>query len=215
MINSWVHKIRYTSPPTGERNGWILPAIKIKASTAEKRWRNLVCPSFCVTTAGASTSLTSRINGITAHNTDAWRIRDCRSASCSENWVWEAMKKSGWGVSWMTSELSSSTPTSGRLQQPRAKGERRRTTEQGAERFMAKWIAAEKVTTGLQHAVVYVRARLEGSRRGKPKASGLVLVRSPLLTSHKWRELVSSGRLVCRCRFVFLWCYVSFVSFSS
>ena len=30
------------------------------------------------------------------------------------------------------------------------------------------------------------------------KASGLVLVRSPLLTSHKWRELESSERLVCR-----------------
>ena len=28
------------------------------------------------------------------------------------------------------------------------------------------------------------------------KASGLVLVRSPLLTSHKWREPVSPGRLV-------------------
>ena len=32
-----------------------------------------------------------------------------------------------------------------------------------------------------------------------------------LLTSHKWRELVSSGRLVCRCQDVFLWCYVCFV----
>ena len=41
--------------------------------------------------------------------------------------------------------------------------------------------------------------------------SGLVLVRSPLLTSHKWRELVSSGRLVCRCHDVFLWCYRCFV----
>ena len=38
-----------------------------------------------------------------------------------------------------------------------------------------------------------------------------MLVRSPLLTSHKWRELVSSGRLVCRCHDVFLWCYVCFV----
>ena len=37
----------------------------------------------------------------------------------------------------------------------------------------------------------------------KPKASGLVLVRSPLLNSHKWHELVSSGRLVCRCHGVF------------
>ena len=37
-----------------------------------------------------------------------------------------------------------------------------------------------------------------------------MLVRSPSLTnnSHKWRELVSSGRLVCRCHDVFLSCYV-------
>ena len=38
-----------------------------------------------------------------------------------------------------------------------------------------------------------------------------MLVRSPLLTSHKWRELVFSGRLVCRCHYVFLWCYICFV----
>ena len=36
-----------------------------------------------------------------------------------------------------------------------------------------------------------------------PKASGLVLVRSPLLTSHKWRELVSSGRMLCSLSLVF------------
>ena len=36
-----------------------------------------------------------------------------------------------------------------------------------------------------------------------PEQSRLVLVRSPLLTSHKWRESVSSGRLVCRCHGVF------------
>ena len=30
----------------------------------------------------------------------------------------------------------------------------RRTAEQGAERFMAKWIAAEKARAGLRHAVV-------------------------------------------------------------
>ena len=46
--------------------------------------------------------------------------------------------------------------------------------------------------------------------------SGLVLVRSPMLTSHKWREHVSSGRLVCRrCHGVFslvlrLFCFASF-----
>ena len=42
-----------------------------------------------------------------------------------------------------------------------------------------------------------------------------MLVRSPLLTSHKWRELVSSGRFVCRCHVVFclvlrLFCFASF-----
>ena len=35
--------------------------------------------------------------------------------------MWGARKKSGWGVSWTTSELSASTPTSGRLQ-PRTRG---------------------------------------------------------------------------------------------
>ena len=35
--------------------------------------------------------------------------------------MWRAKKKSGWGVSWTTSELSASTPTSGRPQ-PRTRG---------------------------------------------------------------------------------------------
>ena len=147
----------------------------------------------------------------------------------------------------------------------------RKTAEQGAEHFMAKWIALEKAKAGLRHAMVvcpnvtrrtkeriaqsssrrgemaqngrtrggtfhgemdrcrenqgwttaclqwYARTNVtrEGPRRGCPKASGLVLVRSPLLTSHKWRELVSSGRLVCRCHGVFslvlrLFCLASF-----
>ena len=33
-------------------------------------------------------------------------------------------------------------------------GEWRKTAEQGAESFMAKWIAAEEVRAGLRHAVV-------------------------------------------------------------
>ena len=40
-----------------------------------------------------------------------------------------------------------------------------------------------------------------------------MLVRSPLLTSHKWRKLVPSGRLVYRFNAVFLWCYVCLVFF--
>ena len=62
---------------------------------------------------------------------------------------------------------------------------------------MAKWTVAEKTKAGLQHAVVCPNVTGR-TRRGQPEASGLVLVRPPLLTSHKWRELVSSGRLVCR-----------------
>ena len=51
----------------------------------------------------------------------------------------------------------------------------------------------------------------DGKNQGEdsPKQAGsFVLVRSPSLTSHKW--LVSSGRLVCRCHDVFLWCYLCF-----
>ena len=62
----------------------------------------------------------------------------------------------------------------------------------------------------------YARTWREGPRRGKPKASELVLVCSPSLTSLKWRELISPGRLVCRCHDVSLWRYVCvcFASFS-
>ena len=76
---------------------------------------------------------------------------------------------------------------------------------------MANWIAAEKNKTGLRHAVVCPNVTGRTKER-IAKASGLVLVRWPLLTSHKWRELVPSGRVVCRCHDVFLcWCYVCFV----
>ena len=72
--------------------------------------------------------------------------------------MWGARKKSGWRVSWTTSELSASTPTSGADQWTTAaqdEGEWRRTAKQGAEHFMTKWIAAEEVRAGLRHAVVF------------------------------------------------------------
>ena len=62
-------------------------------------------------------------------------------------------KKSERGVLWTTSELSVSTPTSGPLQ-PKTKREWRRTAEQGAGRFMAKYMAAEKDRARRGHAVV-------------------------------------------------------------
>ena len=49
--------------------------------------------------------------------------------------VWEARKKSGWGVSWTTSELSASTPTSERLK-PRTRGN---ITERWIKRWNLSW----------------------------------------------------------------------------
>ena len=66
-----------------------------------------------------------------------------------------------------------------------------------------------KNKAGLRHAVVC--PNVTGRTKERTKASGLVLVRSPLLTSHKRHEVLPSGRLVCRCHDVFLWCYVCFV----
>ena len=53
---------------------------KIKASTAEGRWRNHVWPSSCVTPAGTSTNLTSKIHAMTTRthtNTPKVSIVDC------------------------------------------------------------------------------------------------------------------------------------------
>ena len=95
-------------------------------------------------------------------------------------------------------------------------GKWRRTAEQGAERFMVKWNAAEKAKAGLRYAVVCpnVTGRIEDRivQSKRACAGSLAIVD---YCSHKWRELVFFGRLVCRCHFVFLWCYVCFVSFSS
>ena len=59
-------------------------------------------------------------------------------------------------------------------------GEWRRTTEQGAEHFMAKWIAAEKTRAGLWHAVVCpnvtgrVKERMAQSKRARAGSLALV-----------------------------------------
>ena len=63
-----------TSRSTRERDGCILLAIKMKAMTTEGRWRNIVWPSSCVTPAGASTSLTSIINGMTTHTHYSYEV---------------------------------------------------------------------------------------------------------------------------------------------
>ena len=59
-------------------------------------------------------------------------------------------------------------------------GEYRITAEQGAEHFMAKWIAAEKVKASLQHAVVCpnvtrrTKKRIAQSKRARAGSLALV-----------------------------------------
>ena len=67
--------------------------------------------------------------------------------------------------------------------------------------FMAKWIVADKIKAGVLHAVVCPnvtgRTKKMIAQSKRARASSLALV--------------PSGRLVCRCHGVFLWCFVCFV----
>ena len=93
--------------------------------------------------------------------------------------MWGARKKSGWGVSWTTSELSASTPTSERLQ-PRTRGNGAERQNKGAEHFMARLIAAEKTKVGLRHGVVCpnvtgrTKERIAQSKRARAGSPALV-----------------------------------------
>ena len=59
-------------------------------------------------------------------------------------------------------------------------GEWRRAAEQGAEHFMAKWIAAKKAKAGLRHAVVCPnvtgRTKERRAQRRRARAGSLALV---------------------------------------
>ena len=77
---------------------------------------------------------------------------------------------------------------------------------------MAKWIAAEKARDELRHAVVCpnvtgrTKERIAQSKQAR--AGSLAM-----LISHKWRELVSSGRVSCCLSLALrLFCFVSFSS---
>ena len=87
----------------------------------------------------------------------------------------------------------------------------RRMAEQGAERIMAKWVAAEKVRAGPRHAVVCPNVTGRTKNRiaqNKRSCAGLLDVVDYI---HMWRELVSSGRMSC-CLSLFFF-FVFFLSF--
>ena len=62
-------------------------------------------------------------------------------------------------------------------------GEWRRPAEQGAEHFMAKWIAAEKPKAGIRHAVVCPnvagRTKKRTAQSKRARAGSLALVDQP------------------------------------
>ena len=108
-------------------------------------------------------------------------MRDVRRSGGGRGlWGGGGRKKSGWGVSWVTLELSVSTPTSQWTTAAQDDGEWRRTAEQGAEHYMAKWIAAEEARAGLRHAVVCPnvtgRAKERISQSKQAGAGSLALV---------------------------------------
>ena len=84
-----------------------------------------------------------------------------------------ARKKSGWGVSFGINADPWTTAA-------QDEGEWRRTAEQGAEHFMAKWIAEEKNKAGLRHAVVCTnvtgrtKERITQSKRARAGSLALV-----------------------------------------
>ena len=93
----------------------------------------------------------------------AWRIRCLETAEVRmfRELVGRAgcvrtRKKSGWGVFWTISELSASTPTSGRLLQPRARGgdAGRRNKARGGTFHGEMDRCRESHMAGLRHAVV-------------------------------------------------------------
>ena len=79
---------------------------------------------------------------------------------------------------------------------------------------MAKWSAAEKARAELRHVSRIPERDDKNQEEDSPKQAG-VLVRSPELISHEWRELVSSGRMSCGLSLVLsLFRFVSFSYFS-
>ena len=78
----------------------------------------------------------------------------------------------------------------------------RKTAEQRAERFMAKWIAAEEIGDGLRHAEVC--PNMTGRTKEMMAQSKRALARS--LAGGP--NLYPPGVFVCRCPTAFLWRYV-------
>ena len=94
--------------------------------------------------------------------------------------MWGARKNSGWGASWTTLLRAFGINADRRTTASQDEGKWRRTAEQGAEHFMAKWIATEKARAGLRHAVVCpnvtgrTKERIAQSKRDRAGSLALV-----------------------------------------
>ena len=118
-------------------------------------------------------------------------------------------KNSGWGVSWTTSELSASTPTSGRLQ-PRTRGNGAERQNKGRTISWQNGSLQKKTKVVLRHAVVCAnvtgrtKERIAQSKRARGRS--LALVDYPQVA-----RTCALRALVCRYHDVFLWCYLCFI----
>ena len=96
-------------------------------------------------------------------------------------------------------------------------GEWRRTAEQGAEHFMAKWIAAEKARVGLRYAVVCpnvtgrTKERIAQTKRAR--AGSLAIVDLPQVARTCILRASGLQMLCCLSLVLRLFCFVSFSCF--
>ena len=125
----------------------------------------------------------------------------------------EGQEKNGWGVSCTTSELTSSTPTSGRLQ-PRTRGNGAGRRNKG--RNISWRNRSLQKRPGLDYGMHVVvcpnvtgrtKERIAQSKRARACSVAIVDY------SREWRELVSSGRMSCCLSLALrLVCFASFSS---
>ena len=117
------------------------------------------------------------------------RIKNTRLLKCvmfgglvgGAGWVWNNEKE--WMCCFLDDLRGSGINSDQWMAAPHDKGEWRKTAEQGAERFMAKWVAAEKVKAGLRHEEVCPnvtgRAKERIAQSKRARAGSLVIVDQP------------------------------------
>ena len=94
----------------------------------------------------------------------------------------------------------------------------RKTAEQGAKRFMAKWIAAEKARAGLRHAIVYpnvtgrTKERIVQSKRVRAGSFSIIDKRQVVQTCMLQALGLQMSCFISLVLHLFCFCFISFSS---